>query len=686
MNDIGSQKRVDLKYVRTTCPYCGCGCGLLLEVLNGRLTGTLPSKTHPLNQGKLCIKGWNAHEFVHSPQRLTTPLLRRNGELESVSWDEALGFMTNRLQGIKEKHGGNSLAFLSSARCTNEENYLFQKLCRVGFQTNNIDHCARLCHSSTVAGLATVFGSGAMTNSIPEIEDSDCIFITGSNTSVAHPLVAYRVLRAKAKGAKLIVADPRGIPISAAADIHVRHRLGSDVALINGIICVILERNLQDDTFLRARTEGFELLQEHVKAYTPERVAEITGVSADDIVHIAETYAKAERASIIYSMGITQHSHGVDNVQSLANLAMATGNIGKRSAGVNPLRGQNNVQGACDMGSLPNVYPGYQPVTDQAVKKKFEEAWNVDLSKTVGPTIVEMMRGLEDGSLKGMVVLGENPMGSDPDTNHVRHALQSAELLAVIDIFLSETAKLAHVVLPAACFAEKDGTFTNTERNVLRVRKAVDPPGDARPDWEIISDIGSRLGIPMSYQTPSEIFDEMAVLTPSYAGLDYSRLERGPIAWPCPSKDHPGTPILHTERFTRGKGLFRTIDYRAPAELPDEEFPMQLTTGRCFPHYHTGTMTRNSRSLHDEMPEGLAEMNPLDAERLGIAHNDLARFLSRRGEVTSRVTVTDCVEPGIVFMSFHFMEANANVLTNPALDPVCKIPEFKVCAVRVERS
>lgn len=686
MNDTESQKLVDFRFVRTTCPYCGCGCEILLEVLHGRLIGTIPSKTHPVNQGRLCIKGWNAHQFVHSENRLTSPLLRRNGKLEPVSWDEALGYMVDRLKDIKETYGGNSLAFLSSARCTNEENYLFQKICRVGFKTNNIDHCARLCHSSTVAGLATVFGSGAMTNSIPEIEDSDCIFVTGSNTSVAHPLVAYRIFRAKAKGAKLIVADPRGIPIAAAADIYVRQRLGSDVALVNGVMHVILDRGLHNESFIRERTEGFEILQEHLRAYTPEKAAEITGVSADYIVRIAETYATADCASIIYSMGITQHSHGVDNVQSLANLAMITGNIGRRSTGVNPLRGQNNVQGACDMGALPNVYPGYQAVTDLAVKRKFEEAWNIELSDTVGPTIVEMMRGLEHGSLKGMVVLGENPMGSDPDTNHVRQALQSADLLAVIDVFLTDTAKLAHVVLPAACFAEKDGTFTNTERNVLKVRKAVDPPGESRPDWEILIEIGNRLGLPMQYQKPSDIFDEMASLTPSYSGLDYLRLERGPIAWPCPSKDHPGTPILHTERFTRGKGLFRAIEYRAPAELPDEEFPMQLTTGRCFPHYHTGTMTRNSRSLHNEMPEGMAEMNPADAQRLGIGHNDLARIVSRRGEVISKVSVTDRVEPGIVFMSFHFMEANANVLTNPALDPICKIPEFKACAVRVEKA
>jgi formate dehydrogenase alpha subunit len=685
MTETGSTQLVDFGFVRTTCPYCGCGCEILLETCNGRLIDTLPSKTHPMNKGKLCIKGWNAHEFVHNPARLTAPLLKRNGEFTEVSWDEALGFLTERLEGIRDRHGGNNIAFLSSARCTNEENYLFQKLARVGFGANNIDHCARLCHASTVAGLATVFGSGAMTNSIAEIEDADCIFITGSNTGVTHPLVAYRIVRAKAKGAKVIVADPRRIPLADIADIYVRQRLGSDVALINGIIHVILEKGLQDEAFINERTEGFEALREHVKAYPPEKVAEITGVSPSDIVLIAETYAKADRASVVYAMGITQHSHGVDNVQSLANLAMVTGNIGRPSTGVNPLRGQNNVQGACDMGALPNVYPGYQAVTDPAVKKKFEDAWNAKLSDTVGPTIVEMMRGLSEGSLRGMVVLGENPMGSDPDTNHVRHALQSAELLAVIDIFLTETAKLAHVALPAACFAEKDGTFTSTERCVLRVRKAVEAPGRARPDWRIISELGNRLGIPMQYAHPSEIFDEMARLTPSYAGLDYARLERGPIAWPCPSSDHPGTPILHKERFTRGKGLFRTIDYRPPAELPDEEFPFQLTTGRCFPHYHTGTMTRNSASLHKEMPEGFAELNPLDAEALGIKDHETARFVSRRGDVLCKALITETTAPGNVFMSFHFVEANANVLTNPALDPICKIPEFKVCAVRVEK-
>jgi formate dehydrogenase alpha subunit len=537
-----------------------------------------------------------------------------------------------------------------------------------------------------VAGLAAAFGSGAMTNSIPEIEDAECIFIIGSNTTVAHPLIASRVYKAKAKGAKIIVADPRRIQMAHNADIYVKQNLGSDVALLNGIMNVILSKGLHDKTFIEERTEGFEQLQEVLKNYPPEKASEISGVSVEDIVRIAEMYAGAESASILYTMGITQHTHGVDNVKSLANLAMMTGNLGKRSSGVNPLRGQNNVQGACDMGGLPNVYPAYQAVTDEGVKKKFQDAWQGQLSAKVGKTIMEMMHDLEEGSIKGMVVMGENPVGSDPDVNHVRHALSSAEFLLVLDIFLTDTAKLAHVVLPGVSFAEKDGTFSNTERNVLRVRKAVEPVGESRPDWDIICDLSTRFGLPMNYSSPSEIFDEIAKVAPSYAGLNYERLEKGPIAWPCPTPDHPGTPVLHKDRFTRGKGLFHAIEYRPPEELADDEFPMQLTTGRYFPHYHTGTMTRNSPTLHSEMPEGHVEIHPEDAARIGLKSYDLAKVVSRRGEVVTKAIVTDIIKPGNIFMSFHFMEANANVLTNAALDPISKIPEYKVCAVRVEKA
>jgi formate dehydrogenase alpha subunit len=525
-----------------------------------------------------------------------------------------------------------------------------------------------------------------MTNSIEEIEDAACIFITGSNTTVAHPLVAHRVYKAKAKGAKLIVADPRRIHMASVADMYVRQNLGSDVALLNGMMHVILANGWHDKAFIEERTEGFEALEETLKGYPPEKASEISGISADDIVKMAEMYATAETSTILYAMGITQHTHGVDNVKSLANLAMITGNLGKRSTGVNPLRGQNNVQGACDMGGLPNVYPAYQAVTDENNKKKFEDAWQAKLSDKVGYTIMEMMHGLEDGSVKGMVVLGENPVGSDPDVQHVKHALESAAFLCVIDLFLTDTAELADVVLPGAAFAEKDGTFVNTDRNVLRIRKAVEPIGEARPDWQIISELATRFGLPMKYESPSEIFDEIATVAPSYGGLSYERLEKGGIPWPCPAEDHPGTVILHKGRFTRGSGLFHAIEYRPPDELVDDEYPMRLTTGRYFPHYHTGTMTRNSPTLDREMPEGFVEIHPEDAAELGLKDNEEARITSRRGEVVSKVMLTDIVDRGMIFMSFHFMEANANVLTNPALDPICKIPEFKVCAVRVERA
>jgi formate dehydrogenase major subunit len=536
-----------------------------------------------------------------------------------------------------------------------------------------------------VAGLAAAFGSGAMTNSIPEIEDADCIFIIGSNTSVAHPLIATRIYRAKAKGAKVIVADPRKIHLTSIADVHVRQKLGSDVALLNGMMNVILSKNLHDKAFVDERTEGFEKLEETLKNYPVERAAEITGIRADDIEKIAVMFASSEKSTILYAMGITQHSHGVDNVKSLANLSMLTGKIGKASCGVNPLRGQNNVQGACDMGGLPNVYPAYQVVTDENNRKKFEEFWGSQMSSKVGFTIMEMMHGLEDGSIKGMMILGENPLGSDPDVRHVKHALEEAEFLAVIDIFLTDTAKIADVVFPGAAFAEKDGTFSNTERNVLRIRKAIEPPGEARADWRIISDISTKFGLPMSYESPEKIFEEICQVTPSYAGLSYERLESGGIPWPCPTKEHPGSPILHKERFTRGKGLFHALEYRPPEELADEEFPLLLTTGRFFPHYHTGTMTRNSPTLDNEMPEGHIEIHPYDAKDIGLTNGRDCKIVSRRGEVVTKAFVTDVVEPGTIFMSFHFMEANANVLTNAALDPICKIPEYKVCAVRVEK-
>ncbi len=537
-----------------------------------------------------------------------------------------------------------------------------------------------------MAGLAAAFGSGAMTNSIEELAGADVIFVIGSNTTTAHPLVATRLYRAKAKGAKIIVADPRDIQLTRVADLFVQQTLGSDAALLNGIMHVILREGWQNQAFIDERTEGFEEFKKAVEGYPPDKVAEITGVAAADIEKIAEWYAKAEKGSIVYCMGITQHTSGVDNVKSLANLAMLCGQIGRESTGVNPLRGQNNVQGACDMGGLPNVYPGYQAINALDVQAKFEKAWDAKLSGEVGRTIPAMLDGLDDGSIKGLFVLGENPMMSDPDSQHVKHALGKAELVVVQDIFFNETAELAHVVLPGCSFAEKDGTFTNTERRVQRLRKALEPVGDSRADWEIIADISNRFGYPMHYDSPAQVMDEIAQVTPQYGGISFERLEGDGLCWPCPTADHPGTMFLHAGKFSRGLGLFHPIEYRAPAEQPDEEYPLWLTTGRAHVHYHTGTMTRNSPSLHSQMPEGYVELHPDDAAAIGVTAGQEVKVSSRRGEITAKVMVTDRVKPGLVFAPFHFIEASANVLTNPALDPLCKIPEYKVCAVKVEKA
>jgi formate dehydrogenase alpha subunit len=536
-----------------------------------------------------------------------------------------------------------------------------------------------------VAGLAAAFGSGAMTNSIAEIENSKCIFIIGSNTSEAHPLIGSRILNARERGAKLIVADPRRIQLSFYADIFVRHQLGTDVALINGIMNVILKEGWYDRKFVEERTEGFKEFQKVVERYTPESVEKITGVQGKDIRKIADLYARSESSSIVYAMGITQHITGVDNVKSLANLAMLCGQIGRESTGVNPLRGQNNVQGACDMGGLPNVYPGYQPVSDGQITEKFEKAWGTKLSTRPGLTMTEMLKAVMAGEVKAMFILGENPMVSDADIQHVEKSLEALDFLVVQDIFMSETARLADVVLPGVSFAEKDGTFTNTERKVKRVRKAIEPIGMSRQDWEIICDLSTRMGYPMSYDHPSQIMEEVAQLTPSYGGIYYDRIEKDGLHWPCPNRAHPGTAYLHKDRFNRGLGLFHAIEYLPPEELPDKEYPYMLTTGRIYVHYHTGTMTRRSPSLNKEVEEGFAEINPRQAKELGIIQGERIKVLSRRGEIEIKADLSERMERGMIFIPFHFVESAANRLTNPAFDPIAKIPEFKVCAVRIEK-
>jgi len=668
----------------TTCVYCGCGCSLILGVRRGEIVRVRGDEANPIHSGLLCVKGRFGLAFVRSPERLTKPLIKRDGEFQEATWDEALDLVAKRFTEIKRKHGPDSLAGLSSAKCTDEENFVFQKFVRAVFGTNNVDHCARLCHASTVAGLARAFGSGAMTNSIDEIEHADVIFVTGSNTTEAHPIIALRIKAAVMKhGAKLIVADPRRIDLVNFADIHMRQRSGSDVALFNAMMNVIISEGLHDEEFIRDRTEGFDEARAVIDECTPEVAEKITGVPADDIRRAARVYAGAERASIIYSMGITQHTTGTDNVLALANLAMLTGNVGKKSTGVNPLRGQNNVQGACDLGALPNVFPGYQAVTDDALREKFEEAWGVKLPGEIGLTVVEMMHAAEKGDLKGLYIMGENPALSDPNLNRTRKALEDIEFLVVQDIFLTETAQYADVVLPAASFAEKDGTYTNTERRVQRVRKALDPPGEARQDWEIICDLATRMGYPMKYSDPGAIMDEIASLTPIYGGMSYDRLEGIGLQWPCGDKSHPGTRYLHKGEFKRGKGKFHPTPYRDPAEMPDKKYPFILTTGRFLYHFHTGTLSRKSEGLEEICPGGNVEISPDDAAFLGVADGDLVKVASRRGEVLAKATVTERSPKGTVFMAFHFREAAANILTNDALDPIAKIPEFKVCAVKV---
>ncbi len=672
-------------FVLTTCPFCGCGCNFYLQVLDGEIVGVIPCKTDEISEGGPCIKGRNAHKFIQHEDRLKTPLIKENRQFKQASWQEALDVVSQKLREIKQKFGPDAVGFLSSAKCTNEENFALMKLARAVIGTNNVDHCARLCHASTVVGLMSSFGSGAMTNSIPEIEGADCILVIGSNTFEQHPLVGSRIIKAKENGAKLIVIDPRRVPLTTFADVFLQIKPGTDACLLNGLMNVLFSQNWIDEKFISERTEGFEDFKQKVKEYSPERVREITGIAPEDLQRAARLYGEAQRATIIYSMGITQHTTGTDNVKSCANLAMLTGNVGRESTGVNPLRGQNNVQGACDMGALPDVYSGYQSVTDKRVAEKFEKAWAVKLPSNPGLTVVEMMEAAYIGSLKAMYIIGENPMLSDPDINHVKSSLDALDFLVVQDIFLSETAKLADVVLPASSFAEKEGTFTATDRRVLRVRKAIDPIGEGKPDWLIISQLAQRMGSKQfSYASAEDIMKEIAELTPIYGGISYDRLDSGEIlAWPCPTLDHLGTKFLHEGAFTRGKGCFFAIDFKEPAEMPDEEFPFILTTGRLMFQYHTGTMSRRIPSLEKEASEGFVELNPHDAQRLGIEQGERVTVKSRRGQIQIGVFVTDRVAPGVVFIPFHFAESAANVLTSSKLDPEAKIPELKVCAVNV---
>lgn len=692
----------------TTCVYCGVGCNMYLHVdkAANKIIGVSPAANHPVSQGKLCIKGYRMHEHVHHPDRLTKPLIRdqKKGSLREASWDEALDLVAKRLDGIKDEHGPRALGFFSSAKVTNEENYVMQKLARAVFKTNNVDHCARLCHASTVVGLVKSFGSGAMTNSVNEMENADCILVTGSNTTEQHPIMGAKIYEAVQRGAKLIVVDCRTIQLADYADFHLKQRPGTDVAWLNSFMNVIIEEGLEDREFINNHTADYVKLKETVMQdkYKPENTEKITGVPADELRSAARMFAKAKNCSVIYSMGITQHTTGVDNVNSCANLQLLTGNMGRLGTGVNPLRGQNNVQGACDLGALANVFSGYQAVIDPVFREKMAKAWHInadEMDAKIGLTIVELINAAHDGHVKGLYIMGENPMLSDPNTNHVREALQKVPFLVVQDIYLTETAEVADVVLPGVSVVEKDGTFTSTERRVQRVRAAIKPIGDSRQDWWIIGEIAKRCGYDgLVYPGPKEIMDEIASVTPIYGGIFYDRLEEWGLCWPCPTKDHLGTKFLYKDgifaKKPEQKAIFWPIEFQEPKEIPDSEYPFVLTTGRILFHWHTGSMTRRSKILDREFPKPFVEINPADwaaisgipEERVreGYLHAHKVRVSSRRGTIELMPRVTTKITKGTVFIPFHFKEAPANILTNDVLDPQAKIPEYKACACKIE--
>jgi formate dehydrogenase alpha subunit len=666
--------------VKTICPYCGVGCGVYLGIRGEKIVSVRGDPESKVNRGYLCVKGRFGYGFVNHPQRLTSPLIKIDGKFEEVSWDEALDLVAQKFT----EYQGDSFATMASAKCTNEENYLFQKFTRVVMGTNNIDHCARLCHAASVAGLSQTIGSGAMTNSIGEIEDASCILAIGTNTNSTHPIIGMQVVRAVEKGAKLIVINPQEIELCRHSEIFLQPRPGTDVALLMGMMRVIVDEELLDRDFIKEHCDNFLLLTESLQEFDLDTVEKITGVDKADMVRAARLYASSETSSILYAMGITQHSHGTDNVLALSNLALLTGNIGKYSSGINPLRGQNNVQGSCDMGALPDVYPGYQNVDDVLVAQKFKEAWDSDLSTISGLKIPEIMEAARSGKLRAMYIIGENPVLSEPDVSHVKEALEKLDFLVVQDIFLTETAQQADVVFPSCSFAEKDGTYTNTERRVQRIRKALNAPGNALPDWRIILELVQRMESKgFEFDHPSQIFQEMSQLTPLYAGISYTKLEEEGIKWPCTTKEDQGTEILHQNGFStkNGRGKFLALQYQPSTETPDDEYPFILTTGRSLYQYHTGTMTRMVDGLNRLYGHETVQMNHDDASVLGF----VVRIISRRGEVEAQIKLVDSIPKGLVSMTFHFSETPTNLLTNPALDPVSLTPELKVCAVRIEK-
>ncbi|MHC4939600.1 MAG: formate dehydrogenase subunit alpha [Planctomycetota bacterium] len=710
--------REELKSVDSVCPYCGVGCALTYHVdTEKNVVAYVDGRESPGNQARLCVKGRYGWDYSSHPHRLTKPLIRvdypkgplsdavsaKKGRkpggivdygkvmpaFREATWEEALDLVAQKLKGIKEEHGPSALAGFGSAKCSNEEAYLFQKLIRAAFGTNNVDHCTRLCHASSVAALLEMIGSGAVTTTYGDIRNAEVALLTGTNAAANHPVAATFFKEAARSGTKIIVVDPRANQMADHSWRFCQINSGSDVAFYNAMMNVIIEQRLVDEEYVAEHTTDFDKVKQVVAEYTPEKASLICGVDPDLIREVAIAYGSARGAITFWGMGMSQHVHGTDNCRCLISMALMTGNIGKSGAGLHPLRGQNNVQGASDAGLIPMVYPDYQPVGDPDVRSKFESAWGVALDSEPGLTVVEIMKAALDGSIKGMYMLGENPFLSDPNINKVRSALSNLDFLVVQDIFLTETAEFADVVLPATSALEKEGTFTNTDRRVQIGRKALEAPGEARLDWEVICDIGTRLGYEMRYENASEIFDEFAGLTSAYATLSYDHLGRFGKLYPCPDpKRSDGTVVMFGDGFPteNGKARFVPAEHTGADELPDEEYPFILSTGRVLEHWHTGVMTRRSHTLHAREPEAFVEIHDEDCEELGIGHGDLVTVESRRGEITLKVRRRSRVQKGTVFIPFHYREAAANTLTTDKLDPDGKIPEFKFCAVKVRKA
>jgi formate dehydrogenase alpha subunit len=671
-----------IEYVSSICPYCSCGCGIDLVVKDGKIIGQEPRKEHPINRGANCPKGKNAYEFLYSKDRLKMPLLRKNGRLEESSWDEALNLVASKFKEATPETFGA----LGSGKTSNEESYVLQKFVRVVMSTNTIEYVGRLCHSSAVAALVPAVGSGVMQTSQPEIELADCIFLAGVNIMETFPMIARRIFRAKAKGAKVIYTDPRRTTTARyLADIHLELNAGTDVALINAMMSIILAEGLEDKEFIASRTAGIDELRSFLSKTDLKQAEAITGVPLEKIKEAAITYAKAERACILYDQGICQHTVGADNVRVHANLALLTGHIGKPGTGVNSMRGQISGEGTGDMGCLAVFYPGFKRVGEETARF-FEGMWGANnLPTKPGLTYIDMLY-----KCPYLYIVGTDPMMAVPDVGNLRKALQKASFTVVQDIFLSEIAKLAHVVLPSATWVEREGTHTYVDRRVQKINKVVAPPGEAKPDWWIICRLAEKMGYKdkFDFSSSEEIFEEIRNCVPQYKGITYERLRKtiGGIHWPCPSEDHPGTPTMFLQKFNTPDGLghFQVVEFKPPAESPDEEYPYVLTTGRSIFHYHTGSMTRRTPKLNDEIRRGFVEVNPEDASKARIKSKDMVTLETRRGSIEVEAKVTDEVPPGLLFVPFHFADSCANVLTNPALDPSCKCAETKVCAARMK--